>query len=394
MFRNFARSVHFYCGITLGIFFSVIALSGAILVFYVEIDAFITPELGAVKGSETTAQAIDWDKAVSTLRAAFPDKSGPWRLEVSPSGGAIPARYHNPPETRGEGFAPMMVWLSADASEVVRRDYWGSYLVTWVYNLHYQLLMGKRGRVLVACLGLVLVLMLISGAYTWWPRKHRWAKALHLKPRANALRRLYDLHKIIGLGVCIPALLLSGTGVMLALPVQTKALLAPFFGATTTPGFTHHSEAPLYGTEVLPLSLIVGKAKTQFKNAHLAWLEVPPVAGGYYRLRFQVEGDPSKRFPHSHIELNAHTAKVTQLFDIRRQSAANTINNWLHPLHDGSAFGLVGRICWVIVGVALFALWGTGFTRWLLRRRRLRRSHAAQPLAGPTLQHRKGAVSD
>lgn len=92
----------------------------ALLAFYPEIDALLHPEIRA----EAPA-APGWDRALAKLRAAYPDKTGPWRLEVTGEPGVIQARYYNPPERAGHAFRPMMVWLSPDGGAVLRRDYWG-----------------------------------------------------------------------------------------------------------------------------------------------------------------------------------------------------------------------------------------------------------------------------
>jgi uncharacterized iron-regulated membrane protein len=61
-----------------------------------------------------------------------------------------PARYYNPPETAGRDFAPMLVWLAPDGSRILRRDYWGDTAMTFLYDLHYRLLMGTTGAVPVS----------------------------------------------------------------------------------------------------------------------------------------------------------------------------------------------------------------------------------------------------
>lgn len=367
--RKFARSVHIYTGLSLGIVLVVIALSGAVLVFYPAIDRLLNPDIQTTKALGPP----NWDKILLNLRETFPEKTGPWRLELGDDPGFIPARYYNPVETQGKAFAPMMVWLSYDGERVLRHTFWGDYFVTWMYNLHYQLLLGKRGAIIVGYLGIATLFFLLSGLVTWWPRKHQWRKSLRVKPRAAWSRKLYDWHKWAGIAVLIPALILCVTGAMLALPKETNFILKSTLGDVRKPTFRDHSLNSLYNTRLLPLSIILAKARGYDSEATLAWIQTPPVQGGYYRLRLQVEGDPSRRFPHSYIELDAHTGAVTQAFDIRKQPAANKVKNWLHPLHDGSVFGLTGRIVWVVTGLGIIGLWITGMARWLLQRRPVKR---------------------
>ncbi len=122
--RLFSRRLHLWLGLSVGMILVLISLSGAAIVFYVELDRWLHPE---PKLQKPHAGEPDWEQAVRTLRAAYPDKTGPWRLEVTPDQQLIPARYNQPQETKGLHFAPLLVWLSADGSQVLRQDYWGRY---------------------------------------------------------------------------------------------------------------------------------------------------------------------------------------------------------------------------------------------------------------------------
>ena len=79
-------------------------------------------------------------------------------------------RYYNPPETAHRDFAPLMAWLSPDGTRVLRRDFWGDYAMTWIYDLHYRLQFGKVGGVIFGYAGLGLLALLLSGLWAWWPR--------------------------------------------------------------------------------------------------------------------------------------------------------------------------------------------------------------------------------
>jgi uncharacterized iron-regulated membrane protein len=65
-------------------------------------------------------------------------------------------------------------------------------LVTWRYDtfpgclrviveLHWNLLMGRAGRVYVGWLGLAMLMLGISGLIHWWPGRGRWRSARLVK---------------------------------------------------------------------------------------------------------------------------------------------------------------------------------------------------------------------
>jgi uncharacterized iron-regulated membrane protein len=360
--RRVVRQVHLWMGLTLGALFALLGVTGSALVFYPEIDALLHPEIRF-----TASAAPDWDHALATVRRAYPDKTGPWRFEITGTGGAIPARYNTPPETAGQDFAPMLVWLAPDGTQVLRRDYWGDTAMTFVYDLHYRLLMGKTGAAVLGIAGLALIVLLITGLIVWWP-KGSLSKALRYKRRAPSLRRWRDQHKLVGLSGLILLLLLTGTGVMLELPDESDTVLSTVAGPPQP--LPAPTSAKWEGRQIR-VATAIHTARIALPAARLAWIEVPGPGDGKFRLRMQQPGDPSRRFPHSFVWVDQYSGRVLAVCDRDRAGRMATINSWIHPLHDGSVAGLTSRILIVIAGLLPLVLFWTGIAQW--RRKRLSR---------------------
>ncbi len=376
--KKFCRRLHLYLGLSVGILLVLIALTGSALVFYIEIDEILHPQIQ----TDELNNKPNWDQALTTLRRAYPDKTGSWRFEVPQNSGTIPARYYNPAETQGHHFAPMMVWLSKDGQHILRREYWGDFLMTWLYNLHFTLLMGATGSWVVGYIGLVSVFLLISGLVSWWPKNGQWLKNIRFKARSNQLSLLYDWHKVLGLISLIPLLVLFATGTMLALPKETDAVLKLSLGQvnyakkTLAPSQNPQANQP----EFISISQAVATAKQKWPEAKLAWIETPNAVNySQYRLRFQLSRDPSRRFPHSYIEVDAQTGELTSVFNTEQQGAANIVKDWLHPLHDGNFNQFFGdsqlakttvlsiRIIWLLSGISVMVLFVLGLIRWWIK---------------------------
>ena len=359
--RHWVRKFHLWLGLSFGALLVLLGLTGSVLAFYPELDAMLHPEI-RVEGEASP----DFDRALATLRAEWPDKVGGWRFEVTGTNGAIPARYYKPLERPGYSFRPLMVWLSPDGTTVLRRDYWGEYAVTFVYDVHNKLLLDSIGGALVGWLGFGCLALLLTGLWAWWPRGamsgQSWAKALRFKRNAHPQRRLRDWHKLVGLSGLVFLLLLTVTGIMLALPEESDTALGAA-GLTVSAAPHIHDTGATRPLRTSP-SQAVAAAQTALPGARIAWIETPPAQGGNWRIRMQVAGDPSFRFPHSFVWVDGGSGRVVAVQDARVGGAGTVVNNWLHPLHDGSAGGLFGRILAVLAGLVPALLFWTGWLRW------------------------------
>ncbi len=355
------RRIHLWLGLSLGLLFALIGLTGSALVFYVGIDQALHPEAR----SETAAPGPGWaspvwDRALATGRAAGFDPAGKWSFEVTGEGGAIPARFY-PPAAEGVQHPPrQMVWFSLDGLRIVRVAPWGGYLMSWLYQLHMELLAGDIGMQIVGWSGVVTLVLLLTGIIAWWPRGS-WRKALSFKRRAAPIRRLHDLHKLSGVTSSIFLVILVATGVILALPSVKAALLSP---APVPDPRSPESTGP-----VLPISSALKAARQVFPEGQLAFIDVPGDATMPYRIRVQVPADPHRRFPGSYAFVDQRSGRVIDTQTIGSGGLGTAINAWVRPLHDGSVGGLPVRILAVLIGLAPTVLLVTGLLHWWRRER-------------------------
>lgn len=363
--RVLVRRVHLWLGLTIGALFAFAGLTGSLLVFYPEIDAALSPALRAVPAGTRPAA---WQAVVDTLHREHPARTGAWRIEVTPQGGAIPVRYYKPRETAGRDFAPLLVWVDPVRMTTIRTGFWGDTAFTWIYDLHYRLLLDKPGGVAMGIFGIAMLALIASGLWAWWPRPGGWRRGLHFKRRAAPVRRLYDWHKLMGVGALVLLLVVTGTGVLLDLPDQVRPLLRRMSPLFTAPAMT----VTPAGTP-LPVDVLVRRAEQRFPDAVLAWIETPDGPTAPIRINLARPGEPSRRFPRTNVWLDPYSGRIVAVRDGLDESGGDVLLNWLHPLHGGEAFGLAGRLLALAAGLAPIALFVTGLLRW--RRRRPRRRH-------------------
>jgi uncharacterized iron-regulated membrane protein len=70
------------------------------------------------------------------------------------------------------------------------------------------------------------------------------------------------------------------------------------------------------------------------------------------------------------VWIDAYDGRVLAIQDARARHAGNALLAWLHPLHNGEAFGLIGQWLTVAAGLLPLLLFVTGLMRWRHKARR------------------------
>ncbi|WP_290869077.1 PepSY domain-containing protein [Aquabacterium sp.] len=378
--RQFWVRLHRWLGLGLLGFWLVIGLTGSVLVVYREVLTALHSAAGGAQPVQAAqpladpAQGIDLDRVHQSLRRSHPDRHGAWRLELPlKPGEPIVARYMKPVESADRAFAPLMVWVDPYTAVVGHEAIWGDEPLTWLYDLHYSLLLDLDGRQLVGALGVLMTVSLVSGLVLWWPRSGGWPQAWRFKRGAAIERQVYDWHKLTGLASAVVLLMLAATGMALTWH-QPLAMALHRVG----PVF-HPPAVVVKGPPVVSLAQAVSLAGQCFPQARLRWVESAPVGGGLIRVQLWQVGEPSRRFPRTQVWVDAATAEVVAVRDGLQDSPADTLMAWLHPLHNGEVAGWPGRILVLLSGLAPVPLGLTGWLRW---RHKARARALAQARAG------------
>lgn len=243
--------------------------------------------------------------------------------------------------------------------------------MTWIYDLHYTLLLNHPGKIAMAVAGGFFTLSLVSGIVLWRPGPGKLKSALSLKRKAGKERLIYDLHKLNGVYGLPIMLLLALTGFCLELPEYINPLLQ----ATPSMSADIQSQRP---PEARPNRIsadqAVAIALPRFPGAQLRWLETPDGASGSFRINLYQAGEPSPRFPKTNVWVDQYSGAVLHVHDPRIEPVNDAIIHWLHPLHSGEAFGLTGRLLVFSTGISCPILFFTGIIRWRQKRKAKRLS--------------------
>lgn len=358
-------AVHLYLGLSLGLLVAMVGITGSLLVFYIELDELLNPDLVI---ADSSAPRLSYQQLFDAIRQAEPQRLRGWRLEIPQNPERmLTARYYKPQETEHMGFAPLLVSVNPYTGEVVKKRFWGDFVMTWIYDLHYTLLLAHTGKIIMSIVGGLLLVSLISGMYLWWPRSGKWSVALTIKPKASKQRFIYDLHKVAGVYGLVVMLVLTFTGIFLEIPEYANPIIG-FFSPLEEPPKPQSLPSPATKS-VITIDKAVSIAQTVFPEAELRWIETPHDAQGSFRINLRQTGEVSRRFPKTNVWIDQYSGHILHAHNPVEFTAGDTFIHWLHPLHSGEAFEMPGRLLVLLTGLTCPLLLVTGILRWLQKQR-------------------------
>jgi uncharacterized iron-regulated membrane protein len=251
--------------------------------------------------------------------------------------------------------------------------------MTWVYKLHFQFFAGPSGGTLVGIAGLVMLLSVVSGVVLWWPLLKGGVRAAFAVRGGGKLT--YDLHKTVGILSAALLLVIAFTGIYMEFP-HAFQVGAGALAETTQPPNCKSSAQP--DAERITADEAVALAAQRFPNARFDHLHPPEGREGVYEIAFRQPGEVQQSYGRTLVYLDQYTGEVLAFYTPRDFTAADVFFAWQFPLHNGEAFGLVGR--WVVffVGLAPTLLYVTGCLLWWRKRQARHRQQLRKASAAST----------
>ena len=362
--RKLWLSFHRWLGLTVGLLFVLLGLTGSALVFDHAIDEWLNPELLL---SQTSAPSRPLSELLAAAEEATPEpvaamsrprvRDGVWTAWVQTG-------TEDDPEWT-------QVYVDPATATVTGTRVWGTDLMGTIYRLHYTLLGGDAGAVVVGLAGIVLIVSVISGLYLWWPLlRNGWRAAFVIRRDA---RFTYDLHKTVGVVSSLLLVVIAFTGVYMTFPEWIKPAVRVFSEDTPPLGElkAHRATdgAPLLPEEALAI------AQQRFPEATFDHFH-PAGNDGVYEMAFRQSGEIQRSYGRTQVFVDPQTGEIVAERDTHNATAADSFIAAQFPLHNGEAFGLVGR--WIVFfsGLAPSVLYVTGCMLWWRRRSSRRRQQS------------------
>lgn len=371
--RKLWLDIHLYIGLVAGAMLVVIGVTGSILVFWHEVDAWLDPQLRIVAARPGGARDFaPLEQIELAMRAATPSGGKITHVWLPRDERSSYLFYYDlDGDTRRFGIDPYAAEKTADRLYYSKESPFRHALMGFLFQLHWSLLLSDLlddGGDVVGVAAIALIVSVLSGLYLWWPAPGKWASALTLKRGAKAERLNYDLHKLGGVysAAVLLAVLISGIYMNLREPfVWVVDHIAPL----TDGGSLERRSGPAEGRASIGFPAALAAAATRSPEGRLERVDFPGEEQGVFTV-YQDDAPGVSRFIRSRsLIIDRYSAAILRIEDVAHGTAGDAFLRWQWPLHSGQAFGMTGRLLVLASGLACPLLFVTGLIRWLHKRR-------------------------
>jgi uncharacterized iron-regulated membrane protein len=392
--------LHRWFGLFTALFLAIAGLTGAVISWDQELDAYLNPSLYRAE-SGTTGPARPPLELANRLERAEPRlRVGYVPLAVEPGAALnlfVDGRM-DPAVAKGFDLGFNQIALDPATGQVQGKRMWGEVslsrqnLLPFLYKLHYSLHIppGFGVELGIWLMGVVAIVWMVDAFIALWisfPSWKSWRKSLAFRLRDGGQKLNFDLHRSGGVWAWLLLLLLAVTAVSMNLEREVvRPLVSVFSTLSPTPFDSRKPNPPDQPIEpMISREQVLERARAE---AVLRGLGVP--AGGIaYSSEYGLYGVGF--FEPGHERGDGGLGNPWLYFDGRdgralgadipgTGSAGDIFMQLQFPLHSGRILGVAGRVLVSLLGLLVGMLSVTGIVIWAQKRRARARLKAREQL--------------
>ncbi len=361
---------HRWFGLFSAIWLVAMAATGSILVFYSELDQALNTDLYFVTPQEKPLPAKDWIEAIESSR---PD-SFVSTLHLPDSPDMAAQVYLSPRPEMAETVAnPSQIFVDPYTAAAIGERPLGElrfnrrHIMNIFYELHMDLLLGETMFYFLGFIALLWLIDHIVSLFISFTTLAKWRQSFRIRFMAGGYKRVFDLHRAIGLWLFPITLMFAVSSLYLTWYEPVVKVVNAVSPLTPRYIFTlpNQDSSQLDRSINLSSALAIARKASGDARPDIARLIARKNA---YEIRFfdSRDIDPYGR---RMLVVDASNGDVLSDRHITEGGAGNTFLAWQYPLHSGKGFGWAGRIIVFISGVMLILVIVTGVKIWLRKRR-------------------------
>jgi len=390
------RSVHLWAGLVFGTILVLQGLTGTVIGWRHELDAWLNPGLlrvappsGTIAGAEARPSAAQV-AAVSARLAGDPAYGRPDTLFLPEVHGDVYVAWYRPekPASRWSQGVTRQVMVDPASLRVLGERNWGEaglsrpLLMPTLFHLHRYLMSGDAGKLVIAVQGVALMLLCLSGIVVWWPKPTLAAfwHAVTVRRGGNWPKFSFQLHRAAGFWVAPVLLVLGFSGVYFNAPEWLTPAIraaAPLAENVKVTNASPNDEPRIDAGAAL------AAAQARYPQARVSRIGIPAKPEQPYEVRVRQPGELRHGPGATRVSVDAGSGVVLRTVDPLAARGGDWFVSTLYPLHTGEAFGTAGRVLISVVGMTPLVFFITGLVVWIKFRRKPARRKAP---AGRALQ--------
>lgn len=346
--RVVAVFLHKWIGLTAGLVFVISGLSGSVLAYSQPLENFFNPELAGPPPQGWQAARADvlghfslvGDGKIRTVRLPSAEQ------------GVYELHYHD----------ERVEYRDALSGELVLESSASTAFIEFMRDLHIHLLAGHAGELVMGWIGVALLALILTGLWTWWPRRNYWRFAFRYPKSRRALPQLYWWHKTVGV-IALPTLFfVTLTGVGMVFYLTAQSLLTTLFGGEqpVVPATQAQAESEY------DWPAIVASLDATLPDGRVVYFYFPEDEHSTVRARKKL---PAELHPNGRSFI-----AMTRQGDILHATDATALDTGMrythaiYPLHSAKTESETWRFIVALMGLLPLGFFITGFMVWNRKR--------------------------
>ena len=350
--------IHTWTSLICTVFLLMLALTGLPLIFSHEIDHALgnAPELREMPAD--TPQ-LDLQQLVDAAQKHRPGEVMQYfgYDEEEPNAAfAIMARTADTEPNSSHTFM-----LDARTGEALETPSANGGLMLFILRLHVDMFAGLPGKLLLAFMGLLFVVAIVSGTVLYLPFMRRLKFGTVRQDKSTRLRWL-DLHNLIGVVTLTWCLVVGVTGV-----ISADLLIAAWRNDALTTLIAPYRDAPPL-TQLAPATRLLDIAEEVAPGMKPDFIAFPGTrfASEHHYSVFMKGGTHLTSHLLTPVLIDATTLQVTAVADRPWYMDAMGMSQ---PLHFGDYGGMPMKILWATLDVLTIIVLASGVYLWVVRRK-------------------------
>jgi uncharacterized iron-regulated membrane protein len=356
--RRWSFYIHFYAGLIAGLLFSVVGVTGSILVFVPELRVLEVPGHAEVR---PTTERLPFETLFQVVRKSRPNDfiesfssaSERASFELAPNK-ALNFRSYSPTQERIQTF------IDPYTGKIICQYNYDHRFLQKIYDLHDNLLGGLTGRLINAWFAMLLLGVSFAGLLLWWRGRKYWRLGLEYRIQASWKRQTWDIHNLGGFLFFLPLLILAVTGIYYSFESQ----FAKAAGVLThSPTSIRTPRSSVAGAKWRPIDDILRSSDQAAPDCKPTIFYFPKSADASFYVRVRCPYDPHA-VGLTYIYVDPSTARTTLVDRFYQEPSGMRIIRLMTPIHYGDVGGLPTRILWIVVGLTPGILFATSLLMW------------------------------